>query len=70
MSLSEGLESLLMSLMCPSVLQVVESSVKIMYESMEDTMSPSEIMILKFPSSNMSIALFRLEHREPEGRIH
>jgi len=39
-----------------SILKVVESSVKIMCESSEDMTSPSEIMILKFPSSNMSIA--------------
>jgi len=70
MSLSKGLESLSTSLMCPFILQVVESSVKIVCESLEDMTSPSEIMILKFPSSNMSIALFILEHREPEGRIH
>jgi len=48
MSLSEGSESLLKSLTCPSILQVVESSVTIMCESWEDMMSPSEIMILSF----------------------
>ena len=44
-SQSEGLEGLSMSLMWPSILQVVESSVEIVCVSLEDTMRPSEIMI-------------------------
>ena len=38
MSQSEGLESLSMSLVCPSVLEAKESSVEIMYEHLEDMM--------------------------------
>ena len=58
MSLSEGSESLLKSLTCPSMLQVVESSVTIMYESLEDMTSHLFLRqdVLKFPSSNMSVA--------------
>jgi len=48
MSLSEGSESLSMGLMCSFVLQVVESSMKIMCESSEDTMSSSKINDLGF----------------------
>jgi len=44
MSRSEGLESLLMSLAWPSILQVMESSVEIVCESLEDMMRMSEIM--------------------------
>src|SRR5882724_9721889 len=66
-SLSEGSESLSTSLTCPSILQVVESSVKIMCESSEDMTSPSEIMILKFPSSNMSIAFLDLSVENQKG---
>ena len=53
--------------MCPSILQVVESIVKIMYESLEDMMSPSEINDLKFPSSNMSIAFLHLSIENQKG---
>ena len=38
MSQSEGLESLLMSLKWPSIFQVMESSVEIVCETLEDTM--------------------------------
>ena len=44
-SQSEGLESLSMSLMWPSVLQAVESSVEIVCESLEDVMKLPEIVI-------------------------
>ena len=56
-----------MSLTCPSVFQVVESSVEIVCESTEDKMSPSEVMILKFPSSNMSIAFLDLSIENQKG---
>src|SRR5882724_9875940 len=56
MSLSEGSESLSTSLTCSFVSQVVESSMKIMCESSEDTTSSSKINELVFPSSNMSVA--------------
>jgi len=45
MSLSEGLESLSMSLMWPSMLQAKESSVEIMYKSLEDMSKLPEIVI-------------------------
>jgi len=48
MSLSEGSESLLTSLMCSFISQVVESSMKIVCESSEDTMSSSKINDLGF----------------------
>src|SRR5882724_8319337 len=59
MSLSKGSESLSKSLTCPSMLQVVKSSVTIVCESLEDMASPLFFKIrclFKFPSSNMSIA--------------
>ena len=46
MSWSEGLESLSMSLTWPFVLEAVESSVEIMYESLEDMMRLPRIVIL------------------------
>jgi len=48
MSLSEGSESLSMSLTCSFISQVVESSMKIMCESSEDMMSSSKINDLGF----------------------
>ena len=67
MSLSEGLESLSKSLTCPSILQVVESSVAIMCESSEDMMSPFKINDLKFPSSNLSVAFLDLSIENQKG---
>src|SRR5882724_3723448 len=67
MSLSEGSESLLKSLTCPSILQGVESSVTIMCESSEDMTSPSKINDLNFPSSNMSISILDLSIENQKG---
>src|SRR5882724_8796695 len=67
MSLSEGSESLLKSLTCPSILQVVESSVTIVCESSEDMTSPSKINDLKFPSSNMSVDFLDLSIENQKG---
>jgi len=48
-----------------------ESSVEIVYESLEDVTELPEIVIFNiFPSSNMSVAFFRFKPREPEGMIH
>jgi len=59
MSQLEGLESLSMSLMWPSVLQVVDSSVEIMCESSEDVTKLPEIVIFNiFPSSKYEHSLF------------
>ena len=46
MSQLEGLESLSMSLVCPSVLQAEESRVEIVYESSEDVTRLPEIVSL------------------------
>src|SRR5882724_624313 len=48
MSLSEGSESLSTSLTCSFILQVVESSMKIVCEKIEDTTSSSKINDLGF----------------------
>jgi len=46
MSGSEGLESLSMNLVWPSMLEAMESSLEIMYESSEDMMRLPRVMIL------------------------
>ena len=56
MSQSEGLESLSMSLVWPSMLEAKVSSVEIMYECLEDMMKLPKVVILNIPSSNMSVA--------------
>ena len=63
----EGLESLSMSFMWPSILQAMESSVEIVYESSEDAMRPSEIIIFNVPSSDMSIAFLDLSIENQKG---
>ena len=70
MDKSEGIKSLSMSLTWPSILQAMESSVEIVCESSEDVTKLSEIVIFDiFLPVNMSIAFFRFELREPEGKI-
>ena len=57
MSRLEGLESLSMSLIWPSMLQAVEISVEIMCERLEDVMKLPEIVNLNiFLPVNMSVA--------------
>src|SRR5882724_2180122 len=57
-----------MSLMWPSVLQAVESSVEIMCESLEDVMKLPKIVIFNiFPPVNMSIAFLELSIENQKG---
>src|SRR5882724_4406187 len=64
MSESEGLESLSMSLMWPSILQAMESSVEIICERLEDVMKLPEIVNFDiFPSSKYECRPFIFKQR-------